>query len=336
MRAVVGAYLSTGEPVASRTLAQQRSDGLSPATIRNILAALEDQGLLHQPHTSAGRVPTLLALRMYAQALSVQPRHLSAEDAERLHRALDGVNEGPDLLARACQFLSDVTQQMGLVLVAPWTDAGLKHLRFIRLTGRRVLAVLIAGDGQVRERVARLPEDYSQDELDAAARYFNAAFPGWTLQRIRRELIRRIDEDRAAYDELLKRVLVLYHCGVLEMQDRGEVYLEGTSHLLSVLRDHERMAGILSALTTREKLLGLLSGILEANQRDSSAVRIEVGLEQQNLPEFALIAAPYIASDLRGGTIAILGATRMEYERAVSAVCSVRDVFQRVLSQELD
>jgi len=326
-------YLGTGEPVASGALAQQRSDGLSSASIRSILARLEARGFLEQPHTSAGRIPSLKGLRSYVQQLA-PPGPLAVADEARLQQSLAG-GEGPELLARACHFLSQMSSQVGLVGVAPWSDRGMRQVRFIRLADRRVLGVLVAVDGQVRERVTRLPEDYRQDDLDTAARYFNHHFSGWTMDRIRRELVRRVDEDREAYDQLLKRVLVLYHCGVLEMQDAGQIYLEGTPRLVALLHDHERLASILQTLHEREKLLALLTRM--ADQGDpvggDVTLRVRIGLDEDDLPEMSLILARYTAPDHSEGAFAILGPTRMEYERALAAVAAVRDVFSRMLKE---
>jgi len=331
--ALLEQYLATGEPVASGRLAQQRNDGLSSASIRNTLASLEARGFLEQPHTSAGRVPSLKGLRCYVQQLA-PPGPLAAADEARLQQSLVG-SRGPEMLARVCQFLSEMSSQVGLVGVAPWSDHGMRHVRFIRLADRRVLGVLEAVDGQVRERVTRLPEDYRQEDLDSAARYLNHHFSGWTLARIRRELVRRVDEDREAYDQLLKRVLVLYHCGVLEMQDAGQVYLEGTPHLVSLLHDHERLASILQTLHEREKLLALLTRMAEDGDAvgGDATLRVRVGLAEHDLPEMSVITAQYVAPDRTEGSIAILGPTRMEYERAVGVVARVRDVFSRMLKE---
>lgn len=331
LSAVVELYLASGEPVASRQIAEREGERWSSATIRNVFADLEADGWLSQPHTSAGRVPTLEALRLYVQQVQT-PAELSREDEEQLQRALIGAPLGQEMLERACQFLSAVSQRIGLVAVAPLADPGLRHIRFLRLTDRRVLAVLMASDQQVRERVVRVPEDYSQENLDAAARFLNGSFPGWKLERIRRELMRRVSEDRAAYDQLLQRVLVLYHSGVLELQDSGQVFVDGASNLVALLHGHERLAEILKALAAKEKLLALVSGICEptpAGGGEAQGVRIQVGLDE--LPEFSLVAAPYCTPEHLHGTVAILGPARMEYERAAGAVWRVREIFSQVI-----
>lgn len=330
LASVIELYLDSGEPVASRHVAQQQGERWSSATLRNVLARLEEGGWLAQPHPSAGRVPTLEALRVYVGQLPA-PTNWSAADEEQLRQTL-GAAEGPELLARACQFLSAFSRRIGVVAVAPLADPGLKHIRFLRLGERRLLAILVAADDQFRERVVRVPGDYRQEELDQAARFLNANFAGWKLERIRRELLRRVSEDRAAYDQLLQRVLVLYHSGVLEMQDSGQVFVEGAGNLVPLLESHERLAAILQALEEKEKVLALVSGIAEENGEapgGAPAVHIQVGLA--NLPDFALVAAPYRMPDQHRGAVAILSPARLEYERAAGAVWRVREIFCQVI-----
>lgn len=331
LTAVLEMYLGNGEPVGSKLLAEQGRSRLSPASIRHVLAALEEKGYLRQPHTSAGRVPTIAAIRLFVRLLPAPM--LATIEAERVQGQLLHAQDWPTLLGRATQFLSEISEQMGLVAVTPWPDPGVKEVRFIRLTERRVLAILIAADGQIRERVSPVPEPYSQAELDAAANFLNRSFSGYRLSSIRHELVRRIEEERAAYDRLLRRVLVLYHCGVLDMQDRAEVYLEGAANLAALLRDSERLASMLQALTEKQKLLDLLTGIPEGSVEvgEEGAIRVRIGLDSESMPEFSLITALYQAPDRTRGAIGILGPTRMRYDRAVAAVAMVRSVFSRAL-----
>lgn len=342
LASVVALYLESGEPVASRQVAEQQEEKWSSATIRNTFALLEAEGLLAQPHTSAGRVPTPEALRFYLQDLRV-PAALSAEDEAALRRALMDARGGDaerDLMTRACQFLSSMSSWIGLIAVDPLADPELRQIRFLRLTERRVAAILVAADHQVRERVALLPEDYTQEDLDAAARFLNESFSGWHLERIRRELSRRIQEDRAAYDRLLRRVLVLYHCGVLALRDGGQVIVDGASNLVALLHSHDRLAEILKALEAKERLLALVTEICSGGASSQepalslgpdAVVRIQVGLGPA-MPEFSLVAAPYHTPAHLTGAVAILGPARMEYERAAGAVMRVR----RVLSASLE
>jgi heat-inducible transcriptional repressor len=332
-------YLATGQAVSSRTvsttLAQRESDQVSSATIRNIFSRLEDEGLLYQPHTSAGRLPTLEGLRVYVRKFQQElSGDLDPAEEEKLRRALAGVRDELEMLARGCEFLSNITNQVGVVAMAPVGDTALRSIRFIRLVGKRVLALMMTADNEVRERVCVLPEELSQEELEAAARYFNQSFSGWSIERIRRELVRRLSEDRAAYDELLKRVVVLYHCGVLEMKTDAQVVVEGTAHLVDLMQSHERLRDILNALSQKQRLLALLGSLNEdaVQVGREGDVNISVGLDKDDLFDVSLVSTNYGAGS-RQGTIGILGSTRMEYERAVWAVTRVREAFNRIIKE---
>ncbi|MGH9476052.1 MAG: HrcA family transcriptional regulator [Terriglobales bacterium] len=338
LRGVVETYLATGAPVGSHYLADHQLSGTSSATIRHVLSELDRTGFLLQPHTSAGRLPTSQAIRWWLQRLTAPTPLADATASLGLERALRAAGDETSLWLRTSEFLSDLTQQVAMVAVLPWRDAGLRQLRFFRLTEHRVLAILVTADGHVREHVGRIPEVYSQAELDVASRYFVQNFCGMTLARIRRELVRRLEEERAAYDDLLKRVLVLSHCGVLAMQDNGEVYIQGTRHLADGV-EAGRLGDLLAQLQQKERWLHLLAGIVpepsdvvqwQASGQHGRWLRARVGMEHDQMPELSLLAADYGA-----GAIGILGPTRMPYERALAALALVQTVCQRVLGEQL-
>ncbi|HWG36490.1 MAG TPA: hypothetical protein VN690_02120 [Terriglobales bacterium] len=331
LQALLQAYVASGNPVGSLALAQTEAPPrLSSASIRHILAELEKAGFLDQPHVSAGRVPTAKALRWWVQRGGTA--QLPADDllSRQLEHRMREAHDETTLWMRASEYLSGASRNVGMVAVLPWRDAGLKQIRFFRLTDHRVLAILVAGDGQVRERVNRVPESYSQPELDAAARFLTHHFTGSTLSGIRRELQRMLEQERAAYDELLKRVVVLSHSGVLEMQDEGQVYIQGTSHLAGVLQSGE-LEAMLESLNQKERWLHLLTETdsgewIEAHAGPGcSAVRVRIGLHDEALPGCSLVAA-----QCGRGTLAILGPTCMEYPRALAAVALVRELYGRV------
>ena len=328
---VLESYWTTGEPVGSRTISEARADGLSSASIRTVLAELESKGLLFQPHTSAGRIPTAAAVRFYLQQLEPVAA-LSSLEAVELEKALQVAGDEQEMLAHASHFLSAISRQVGVIALTPRPESGLRDLRFFRLADSRVLALMTGVDGTIFERVSRVPEDYTQSELNDAAEYFNRSFRGLSLPRIRHELTRRIEEERAAYDRLLKRVVVLYHCGLLNVQPQGRVFLEGASNLATWLHAGEALAWFLRALNEKELLLQLLTGMAEREVAvgREGAVRVQVGLEAEALNECALVRAQYRTRDQGQGTIAILGSTCMPYQRAVAAVALVRELLSRV------
>lgn len=344
LRGVVEAYFSTGAPVGSRTLAERwtastTNDAPSSATIRHLCSALELSGYLAQPHTSAGRVPTTKAICWWLQGLEA-PQPLAGQASHRFAQALMTAGDEARLWQLTSEFLADTTGQLGMVVVKPWRDRGLRQLRFFRLTEHRVLAILVSSDGQVREHVSRLPESFSQSELDDAARYINAHFSGLTLARIRRELLSRVEEERAAYDALLKRVLVLSHCGVFEQHDQGQIFIEGAGHLASTLHG-EKLGEMLERLNQKERWVHLLSQVgsggedtvsWQAGPQGDAAVlpqrwiHVRVGLAAEAMPEFSIIS-----TTCHQGTVAILGSQRMPYSTALGAVSLAGEILHRVL-----
>ncbi len=331
-------FWSTGAPVGSRTLAERNPQGACPATIRHVFGELERDGYLSQPHTSAGRLPTPKAIRWWLQRLALPQPLADKAEVHRLERALRDAADEATLWQRASEFLSEFSRQVGLVAVRPWHDTGLRQLRFFHLTGRRVLAILVAVDGRVRERVSLIPEPYTQAELDAAGNYFNQRFHGWTLSRIRRELLLRVEEERAVYHALLKRVVVLAHCGVLELEDAGEVYCQGSGHLAAAL-EGDQLSDALARLNQKERWLQLLTGVGEDEagtvEWDAGGLgprcwmRVRVDLQDEALPALALITA-----NSSEGAVGILGPTCMEYPRALAAVALVREACNRILEGE--
>lgn len=348
LRAVVEEYFYTGAPVGSRAVAErwvgdQKSDAPSSATIRHVYGELDQSGYLSQPHTSAGRVPTSKAICWWLQGLAA-PQPLAGQAGQRFTRALMEAGDEARLWQLTSEFLADITGQLGLAVVQPWRDRGLRQLRFFRLTEHRVLAILIDSDGQVREQVTRLPESYSQPELDDAAHYINTNFKGMTLARIRRELLTRVEEERAAYDALLKRVVVLSHCGVFEAQDQGQVFMQGTGNLAGAI-EGQRLGEMLERLNQKERWAHLLNEVTtggedtvswQADTLGDAAVlpqrwiHVRVGLAAESMPEFSLVS-----TNCRQGSVAILGPRRMAYPMALSAVSLVGEILHKVLGDAL-
>ena len=233
LAAIVRTYIATGQPVGSHTISHRRRDRLSPATIRNTMADLEAEGYLQQPHTSAGRVPTDKAYRFYVEHLARPGRHLHRSEEDRIRREIHGTMEGPQaILERASHVLSLVTHNIGIVVSATAADTVLQHIEFVRLADRRVLVVLAPRGAPVRSRVVRVDEETQQDELDRIANCLNRNFTGWRLEAARNEITRLLQEERARYDELLRRLASLWRQGILESEVSAGVYLEGASHLM--------------------------------------------------------------------------------------------------------
>ena len=211
LTAIVETFIATGDPVGSRTLARSNREGLSPATIRNVMADLADAGFLEQPHTSAGRVPSTEAYRYYVEQLTGKASlslSLSSEDQGMIQESLHGVSDVEEFLERTSHVLSLISHNVGVTVAIGGPKNALEHVYFSRLGDQKVLAVLVTRSGLVRDRVLRL--DLPQADLDAAARFINENFRGWTMEAMRTELARRLEQERSEYDRLMASVEQLY------------------------------------------------------------------------------------------------------------------------------
>src|SRR5437899_5775969 len=200
LTAIVETFISTGEPVGSRILSRASREGLSPATIRNVMADLADAGYLEQPHTSAGRIPSASAYRYYVEQLSGKTQ-LSRADEGMIQDSLQGVTDVQEFMERTSHVLSLISRNVGVAVATSGAKNALEHVYFSRLGDQKVLAVLVTKSGVVRDRVLRL--DLPQADLDVAARFINDNFRGWTMEAMRSELARRLEQERSEYDRLM-------------------------------------------------------------------------------------------------------------------------------------
>ena len=289
LTAIVETFIATGEPVGSRTLARGSREGLSAATIRNVMADLADAGYLEQPHTSAGRVPTAEAYRYYVEQLSGET-HLSHENQNIIQDTLTGVNDVQEFMERTSHVLSLISHSVGVTVASSGPRNALEHVYFSRLGDQKVLAVVVTRSGVVRDRVLRL--DIPQADLDLAARYINENFRGWTMNDMRAELARRIEQERSEYDRLMKSIEQLYKQGALAASEGTEaVFVEGAANLVTGDEDRERLQDLLRTLEEKEKVVKLLSAYLDTRQE---AVRVVIGLDEAlpSMRNFVLIGAP--------------------------------------------
>jgi heat-inducible transcriptional repressor len=258
LTAVVETFISTGEPVGSRTLSRRSSESLSPATIRNVMADLTDAGLLEQPHTSAGRVPTAEAFRYYVDQLTGKTT-LSPDDENIIRSSLCGISNVQEFLERTSHVLSMVSSGVGVAMSSAGPSNALDHIYFSRLGDHKILAVVVTRSGLVHDRVLRLPEDIPQADLDLAGRYLNENFRGWTLETLRQELARQIEQQRNEYDRLMQSLKQLCERGALAAADEHSVYVEGAANLVVTEQDSERLRQLLKTLEEKERIAGLLS-----------------------------------------------------------------------------
>ena len=330
LTAIVETYISTGEPVGSRTLARSNREGLSPASIRNVMADLSDAGFLEQPHTSAGRVPTTEAYRYYVEQISGSAR-LAPQEETMISDSLAGITDVQEFMERTSHVLSLISRNVGVAVATSGPRNALEHVYFSRLSDQKVLAVLVTRSGLVRDRVLRL--DLQQDDLDLAARYINENFRGWTMEAMRSELSRRIDQERSDYDRLMHSIEQLYKQGALAAEHGTQVvFVEGAANLVTGDQDRERLQEMLKTLEEKEKVAQLLGAYLDVKQE---AVRVVIGLDQTlpSMQNFVLIGAPARAGNDMMGSLAVIGPTRMDYQHTMTAVSYIARLFDKILNE---
>ena len=326
---VVRAYIETGEPVASRTVARRRRDGLSPASIRNTMADLADAGYLSQPHTSAGRIPTDKAFRVFVGSLATRA---SDAETERLRAALEEVYTVEERVERCSHLLSEVTRNVGIAFAMPGGAQELEQIELVPLADRRVLMILVTRDHIVRDRVVSLDEPVAAEDLISIRNYVNRNFSGWKLSDARRELVRRMEVDRALYDATLRKLEVLYQKGLLEADFPPEVHMEGVFNLLGLdlHLTREKMRDLMRALEEKKRLIDILDRFLEL----PSELSIQVGLQEAHpsMGELSLIGITFWMPGGISAKVAVLGPMRMHYERVISAVVNMRRALETVQS----
>ncbi len=347
LTAIVENYIETGEPVGSGTVAGTiagvQGAGLSSATVRNEMAELANEGLLEQPHTSAGRVPTARGFRLYVERLSEMGMTggrllggLRSHLESQIDSSFAGVSGTQALLERTSHVLATVSSGVGVAVAEVAGGDTLEHVHFSRLAQGRVLAVVVTSSGMVRDRMLALNVDLTPRELEAAASFLNEHFRGWSIERVRAELGRLVEREQSEYHLMLSSVEQLWAAAVPEGRSGVRtVYVEGVANLLDnhavgSAEDVARLREVLAALEAKQRLVELLDAYIDAKQE---SVRVIFDLDEHT-PEMAglvLIAAPArMAGDGRG-TVAVIGPKRMRYENTMNAVSYIAQVFERML-----
>ncbi len=328
---VVRAYIETGEPVSSRAVARRHVEPLSPATIRNVMADLEEDGYLYQPHTSAGRVPTAAAYRFFAQEVAAQAT-LSREDQEWIRRELASAETPEQITERAGHVLAAVSGGLGIIVSPPLAKTVLEHVRFLLLPDGRVVVVLISSGG-TRDKVIRPERPFAQAELDRTADYLNRHYVGWTFEAIRVDLLARLASDRERYDRQISNALLLCDPSILADAPGRQLYVEGAAQFVALpeFADQTQLRDLLAAIEEKHKLVALLTSCIEAPE----PVHVQIGVKEISAAgdHLALISAPYSCHDQVQGSLGVLGPMRMEYERAITAVAYVARLFSETLSR---
>ena len=337
LTAIIEMYIDTGEPVASQAIARQlgNRDGMSSATIRNVMASLGDAGLLDQPHTSAGRVPAAKGFRFYVEQLNGMARAgtpgLTQDRRDQIEYSFSGVSSRQQFLERTSHVLALISNGVGVAVAASADFHALEHIHFSRLAAGRVLAVVVTKAGAVLDRVLTLDHDLTHTELGTAANFLNENFHGWSMEKIRRDLERRIEQERHEYDQLIRSVDELCRKGALDGDGEGPtIYVEGIGNLIASQVDRDRLRQLLGALEAKRRIIELLNAYVDARQQN---VRVVVGLEE-TIPEMrnmVLIGAPALVGSESLGTVAVLGPVRLQYQETMNAVSFIAQLSDRIL-----
>lgn len=330
LAALVKEYIASGEPIASSLLVSAAGLGVSAATVRHVLARLEEEGFILQPHTSAGRIPTDLGYRFYVDRLLEGKRSTrSATVVEaRLRRDTGGALPG-SVLSQASHVVSQASSYVGFALRPAPQMAVFERVEFVPISSARVLVVLIARGGHVSQKVIDLAEPLTADELRQAANYLNVEFSGLPLHRAREAVVERMTEERLLYDALLARAMRLASSTFVDLPEEAGLFVDGAASLLG--EEQGLTLGTLHALVVmieeKQRLVRLLNECI-----DGPGITVVIGAEHANpsLRSFSLVASTYEEA-LGTGAVGVIGPTRMRYWRAISVVDAAAQAVTRVL-----
>lgn len=324
LKTLVERYIADGQPVGSRTLSKASGLELSPATIRNVMADLEELGLIASPHTSAGRVPTARGYRLFVDTmLTAQPLKLDAPAEAALPP-----DQPQRVIANAAQLLSSLSSFVGVV-TAPRKPSVFHHIEFMRLSERRVLVIIVAPDGDVQNRVIFTAQDYTQAQLIEASNYLTANYAGLTIEQVREKLKTEVDALRGEIAALMQAAVQAGSEAIADSQE--QLVISGERNLLTV-QDFSSDMGSLRKLFDLFEQKTQLMRLLEVSSR-AEGVRIYIGGESMVVPyeELSVVSAPYVVDGQVVGTLGVIGPTRMAYDRMIQIV----DITSRLVSNAL-
>lgn len=321
LKALVERYIAEGQPVGSRTLSRASGLELSPATIRNVMADLEELGLIASPHTSAGRVPTARGYRLFVDTmLTVQRGEFAAPSL--------APDQPQKVISNAANLLSNLSQFVGVV-IAPRRTSVFRHIEFLRLSERRILVILVSPDGDVQNRVIFTETDYTQSQLVEAANYLNTHYMGLTIDQVRERLQGEVESLRTEIAALMQAAVTVGTEAMTQAQD--EVVIAGERNLLSVSDFSSDMSQLRRAFDLFEQKAQLMRLLDITGQAEG--VRIFIGGESQVVPfeELSVVSAPYEVDGQVVGTLGVIGPTRMAYDRMIQIV----DITSKLVSNAL-
>ncbi|HKY45075.1 MAG TPA: heat-inducible transcriptional repressor HrcA [Pyrinomonadaceae bacterium] len=345
LAALIKEHLVTGEAVGSRVLSDRFSHGYgwSPATIRNVMGELEEAGFVDQPHTSAGRVPTEKGYRYYVDNMLGEARlsRIDLKAIDHLFSANDiDANSSPDrLMETASHVLSALSQNVGIVVSPSLADNRLNHIEFVLLPDKRILVVLVSTANIIHNKLIRVADEFSQDDLDRTARYLNTEFSGKSLLAIRAEIVELMKEEKALYDKLLHNAILLCERSLEGEEASADVYVDGASNILTKpdFVDIERMRELFRTFEEKSRLIKVLNECVHDAANYPGDVHVVIGREHpaSSMQNCALITAPYrVGSNDNAGTLGVVGPMRIEYARIMAMVNYMARLIEHRLGEQ--
>ncbi len=337
LKAVVQSYISTAEPVGSRTVSKRYDFGLCSASIRNIMADLEEMGYLSHPHTSAGRVPTDRGYRFYVDTLiedssGIEGIRYGDVLTDELISKIEVSGDINLLMQETSKVLSFMSHHLGIILAPKWGETIYRKIEFIKLRGMKVLVVFITEEGIVQDRVIEYEEDLTQRDLARVAEFLNSRLKGLPLKEVRRKIEGEMKEEEASYDRIIERALRLYR-RIIEKEGMGEIYIGGISEVFNLpdfSDDIERLKRLFRAIEDKGTLIGLLDRAMEGE-----GVRVYIGSENPciEMRDCSLITSTYKEGGRIIGTLGVIGPRRMDYREAIYIVDYTARHLSRLLTE---
>lgn len=330
LEAIVEDYIATAEPVGSSAVARRHALTLSSATVRNVMANLEELGLLTSPHTSSGRIPTEKAYRFYVDSL-VALRQITRDEKKQIIRRCRQAGSGlTDILKETSRTLSCLSNYMGIVLAPNFTADVFRHIEFIHLGARKLLAILVSRNGSVQNRLVETDEDFSAEDLIRMGNYLNELMQGLTIFQARERILEEMKKDKSQYDHLMSRALRISEQAVTVVAE--EIFVEGQARILDQpeFSDARRMKDIYQAFEQKGRLLQLLGSCMNAE-----GVHIFIGSEStvSQSAGVSMITSRFVTSSNTVGVLGIIGPTRMGYSSVIPIVDYTARLVSRLLKE---
>ncbi|MGV6827723.1 MAG: heat-inducible transcriptional repressor HrcA [bacterium] len=328
LKVLVERYIQDGQPVGSRTLSRDAGMDLSPATIRNVMADLEEVGLISSPHTSAGRIPTISGYRVFVDSLiSLKP--MEGSQVDQLRQEI-GVEDSPHhLIESASKLLSNVTHMAGVVMIPGRNTTILKEIQFISLSSTRVLVVMVSHDGEVLNRIMERPSGFDRNDLESAARFLNERYSGLSIDQMRALIVSDMSDDRKELNQMMSKALEMAN-QTLERDSDSACVVAGQTNLMDFdeFAQVDTLRKLFDAFSEKQEILNLLD-----NCAHSDGIQIYIGNESGYgaFQDCSVVTAPYQTGNEAAGVLGVIGPTRMAYDRVIPIV----DVTAKLLGAAL-